>query len=1115
MAEEINFKKLTEAQKALDSLDIDSMLATPDTPADSGRKKDLPTDQRAQLRDAVAQATGGAQDEHEADASPDTQGGFAADAEALAAASGAQLDAQARAALGNINQDIGALAAAVSAASPEEQEAMRKVILDPAGQHTIPASPQVLKVQGILAKISEAAQVIETPHAMRGYGKLMYARPAAETGKLFLEAGILSLLGTSLLQAFGVPVEPYSALHAATYVASAGGVGGINLVTISDRILRPAAEGSPSPLVKHPGSKRISLLRTSSTVGRAALLGVSVVAGIGVAEKTISTTYESSRIAGGVSAPLDSFATKKNQFERQLAAFAKVPDKVLEIAGKIETGKDTGGGKFVQWPDTEKKALIDELRPLFKDAGLDPSLVDRMTFSAPKDLGYGKAAKLKAALRTGNITDLPDIKTYSAESIAKLDKLVGKRSTMGEYVTAIRAKMGLSGTQTFEDRTSNLIGAFFATDTFSNVNVNLSKAQRMASIIRRQGEDVIATGERAFLHGAAPIGAEAVIPFARAIVDARDQVNQAANEGVIKANKQMFATMHEALQVAGASVDLPTPEVNFDTSDVEKLSQFLEEIVSSKAKSEATTSAARTAFAQVAETFVPGGKKWENTRQWLAVNLLQSAGYFVALEGDKLHIYESLRKPPTKDAVDFSLTQAVGRYYDEWKRYIFGEKPPEEWQLKKPDVDKMSDKEFGVQARDKIEGLATGQTKMVINDDVRLADLSPSTLTDEQVGAIARDQIDTQHALGKKPIVIPRGVWESIQKGVPPPSLSKLDPNEWRELSAEDAKKLMSRFEGAASWRASLYLYGGVGSLILGVMLLSLYPVYRLNKKLRSAAPDFEEELKQAEDAIAGALGSVNDCLAALPGFENLPRMDTEMFRAAIRLAGEETHPAELAESPSGSTQIWHTVKEAFSRGPYAYRVEQVHAFGELIERLQTDTAMQRRLMDIIAPGASSAEARAASLPPASTTPAERKKLKTLSMFQDMHPATAEVFRNALRGNLRFRISVLDARKEALGQIEASRTATEISEIDTQLGTLKPMLARLDDDDLFYRMTTEYREPLSRSSRALAQDRADGKPYISVHIDPDALPRKTFSVSAGIMADVARRYPDTTASVTP
>lgn len=1108
MTDKINFDNLGAATKAIDAIDIDALLAEENaTEASGGRKTHLPPDARAGLKDAITAATS----TPEATSPPSSVG---AQAEAIAAAAGEALDPEMRTAIGKIEEHITDLAAAVNAASPAEQAAMRDAMLHPDAATPVPDSAATRKVQGILGAIDAATRSIEAPHKMRHYGAMMAARPVAETAKLGLEAGILSLLGTSLLQAFGVSVEPYSALHAATYAVSAGGVGLLNLTTISDRILRPAAEGSVRPLYQKHGSGA-SFLRGTSSVGRLALLGVSVVAGIGVAQKTISTTYESSRIAGGIAAPLDAFTAKKAVFEQRLGAFAAVPDKILEIAAKIEAGKlSSDGKKYVPWPKAEKDALIAELRPLFEKAGLNPSLVDSIAFNEPKDLGFGKAAKLKAALRTGNTSDLPDLKAYTPESIAKLERLAGaKLGSTAEYVIAIRAKMGLSGADTFEKRVSDLIKNFLASPAFQTININLEKAQKMAGLIKRQGEDVVATGERAFLHGAAPIGPEAVIPFARAIVETRADVNKAADTEVVAKIREMFGTMSEALKVAGATVDLATPTVDFDTADVESLSKFLEDLVRSKAAGSVTTETTSSAVAALAETFIPGGKKWEDTRQWLAVHLMQSAGYFVTLEGSKLRVYEPTRKAAPREAADFSLVQTIGRYYEEWYAYLSGTKPPSEWNLPKADLDKMNNKDLGAGAREKLEDLAAGSTRMVVTEGPHVSVVTPRSLTDEQIGAIAREQVDVQHALGKKPIIIPPAVWDSIKRGVPPPSATKVDMSEWRELSPDATQKLVSQFESAASWRASLYLTGGVGTLILGVLLLSLYPVYRLNRKLRAAAPDFEEELGQAETAMAEALDTVNDALAALPGFETLPRMDTEMLRAAIRLAGEETSPAVLAEKPSLGTEMWHTIKEAFSRGPYAYRVEEIMAFGELIERLQTDSAMQKRLMDIIAPGASSAEQKLKTLKKLPTKSARQAGRPSSSrLFEDMHPASAEVFRNTLRGNLGFRIAVLEARREVLAGTAADAAEDEIASIDTQLAQLKPLLARLDADDLFYRMTTEYREPNSLTTRSKAQERADTRPQIAISVTPDMLPKRRFSVQSGIARDIRRRYANRSAA---
>lgn len=57
MAKEIDFEKLAGAQKQIDEIDIDALIAAEETGGISGRKTNLPPSARAQLKDAIAAAT--------------------------------------------------------------------------------------------------------------------------------------------------------------------------------------------------------------------------------------------------------------------------------------------------------------------------------------------------------------------------------------------------------------------------------------------------------------------------------------------------------------------------------------------------------------------------------------------------------------------------------------------------------------------------------------------------------------------------------------------------------------------------------------------------------------------------------------------------------------------------------------------------------------------------------------------------------------------------------------------------------------------------------------------------------------------------------------------------
>lgn len=537
--------------------------------------------------------------------------------------------------LEGIKKLIKALESFLRNAPADEREGVRETIKN---NSRMPDTPTANEVRNILEEIGEKVSQMSLPPPLRDYSPAMYVRPIGEASKIATEAGILSLIGTNLLQALGVEVEPYSLAHMITYGASAGGVGFLNANTEME-ILKSRAEGKGF----------LSTLRSGTMISRLLLYGASGIAAVGVAQETIKTTHQSERVVGGIEDPLVRFAEKRRVMKEHLEGFSQVPGKILEIAEKIETGKPTGEMKdtkqgqveeYAQWSDVERKSMLDELRELFKNAGMDPGTVDRLEFNTPRNFGYGPAAKLKHALRTGEISDLPPLDTYDSNATSQLTALVGEKASTEEYVRAIREKMGLRGDMTLEARVREIVEQFFADPSFVDVGTHEQEALQKAAVIKEQA-DVTTTLRRSLLHGAAPLDVNAILSEAQAIIDARKHIDAAAERVLIEPIQDIFNTMGDALKVAGAPVEMVQPHIKFDISDIEDLSTFLQETLHEKA-SQTPNPAAASAVDSLWERFVPGGEKWKETKRWGAVQLLKAHGYRVELDGEETRISESV-----------------------------------------------------------------------------------------------------------------------------------------------------------------------------------------------------------------------------------------------------------------------------------------------------------------------------------------------------------------------------------------------------------------------------------------------------------------------------------------
>ena len=1050
-------------------------------------------------------------------------------------------------AVAGIDTKIGELAKAIQEATPAEQAAIRGAMQDP--QQPIPDTPSTRKIQGILDTIGTASKSITLPPKMRGYSKVMLLRPTGEVGTTILEAGISSLIVTSVLNAVGIPVTPYSVLHGVVYAVSAGGLGGMNLTTKSDRILRSAAEGFLKPLVADPSKReRISVTRTAMTALRLPLLAVSVYAGIAVAQGAISKTDESARIAGGLADPLQKFAEKKKTFDTQLPEFAKIPDKIFEIARKIETGKPGGARKgkngdtteYVAWSEPEKTQMFDELRDLFQRAGLDPLLVNTLKFNNPIKLGYGPAAKFKEALQTGITTNVAELSPQEKEALAKL---VGPKATTAEYIVAIREKMGLKNNDLLERKMLSIIQLFFAEDTLHNVAANLSQAQQIEGIIRHQGEDALATFERAFLHGASPIGPEAIMPYAQAIVRSRTGIDVLSKEKLMKPIGEIFDTLTSALSAVGASVDLVTPNVSLDTSDMEHLATFITEITGKKAVENATGEAASETLQKLYDTFVPGGKKWDNTKRYLTASLLRKDGYLVRVRGNDTIIYSRIGGIDAQDSPESRVSSSMIQRVNDWVSDIYaGWSQPPRWNFSFEQIEMLSDEELSSQAlvqlddimferyaaemRKSMEENETGWSPTM--DAARL--MTMYEMSAESLGTMIREQYRVVMDFQEQPYLLWPAAWEAITRGDAPSTIGEttpeqssaplsIDPTLWRQASPDETVKLLADYEKAAAWRGIAYIGGGVGGLVLGVLLLSLYPVHRLNRKLRASAPEFEAELKESERSIVGALDAINDTFAGIPILKELPRMDFSTLHAALRLAGEELFPAILSENPPPTGRLVQTMREAFARGPYAHSVEEIVSFSTLLDKLQRSTRMQQRVANILAPGSARAESFAKRLGPPQNQGGPMIAEVARQLDAIPNSVEREVFRDSARGNLRFRLAVLDARRAAFtglrNEVQSLADDTlslKLNIIDAEEEVIKnsrselvELLAKLDKESEFERATEAYTAPRRFSGRRSERERADTP--VSLLVPRDLLANKTFSAPRGIIDDV-RAYVD-------
>ena len=901
----------------------------------------------------------------------------------------------------------------------------------------------------ILADIGHAVK--DLPPAMGHYSKAMYVRPGAEGVKVIAEAGLISLVATNILQSAGIEITPGSVGHIATYIVAGLGVGAVNASTEAN-------------VLKWLGGKEWGpVMDNAIRAGGVALLLATPAATISVSQDTISKTLQSERAAGGVVDPLDRFASKQEQFRRNLDAFSRVPDKILEIAQKIEEGKRTEAIKktrngedrvYMPWSDAEKQGFISELRTLFEAAGLDPALTQRLVFNQPKELGHGIAAKFKQALYTGDLRDLPSLSAYPADTRERLRKIAGDHKTTEEYIQAIREKMGLAGSMSLEKKMREIIKNFMTSPVFADISAHQEVALRQAHTIRAQGEDYVDTFVRSF-EGVAPIDPEIMMPHVRAIIEARTEIDKAAQEKLVGPIQELFATMGEALKVAGASVDMVSPSVNLDVSDMEQLARFITELADHQAAA-APNEAAAGSIHSLMDRFVPGGKKWEHTKQWFEFQIARWRGYHVELVGSEAHMYEQV-KTSTAHQERPQKTQhaSEGNVFEHLLGKVREQTPDQ--------INGMSDADLGKLALE----IAAKDGKLVVENAEKRTESAAveKPWNPDDLGKEVRLWINGEQKLeGGAPITLKPDAWNLIMHGTLPPESVHFDKNAWKELSKEHAEEILRRNEPEAIVLGGGVLSGAIAGAILGVLLGSIPAVRRLNKLLDKAAPDYEEKLLKAEIGVVKNLQrALNDTLRSLPVFDQMPPMSFSTLHAALRLAAEDSFPATLAESASLGQRSAYALKEAISPGPYAGSVEEIKSFQHFLGLLASSPKMQERFADLIAPGISEAQNR---ILKGAVAKAEEGDARDVFKQLAAMPADARsVFRDAARGHVRLRLGVARAEIEVLkgmrDEIKGSKekgAAHRRKIIEDEIKWLSDfdkshseMLGKLDREDVYER----------------------------------------------------------------
>lgn len=954
------------------------------------------------------------------------------------------------------------------------------------------------EVRTILADIGRAVK--DLPPAMGSYAKhapLMHIRPKLEGVKVLAEAGLISLVATNILQSAGIEITPGSVGHIATYIVAGLGVGVVNASTEAN-------------VLKWLGGKEWGSIRDNAIrAGGVALLLATPAATISVSQDTISKTLQSERAAGGVVDPLDRFASKQEQFRKNLDAFARVPDKILEIAQKIEEGKRTEATKktrsgedrvYVPWSDTEKQGFITELRTLFEAAGLDPALTQRLVFNQPKELGHGIAAKFKQALYTGDLKELPPLSAYPADTCERLRKLAGDHPTTEAYVQAIRDKMGLAGSMSLEKKMHEIIKSFMASPVFADISAHQEVALRQAHTIRVQGEDYWGTFWRS-IEGVAPIDPEIMMPHVRAIIEARTQIDKAAQDKLVGPIQHLFATMGEALKVAGASVDMVSPSVNLDVSDMEQLARFITELADHQAAA-VPNEAAAGSIHSLMDRFVPGGKKWEHTKQWFEFQIARWRGYHVELVGAEAHMYE--RTQP----VSASQREHTQKVQDTPEGGVL-ERLLGKVRAQTPDqINSMSDADLGKLALE----IAAKEGKLIVENNHKT---EKTTITEKPwdpaaLGNEVRLWINGEQKIdGGARITLKPDAWNLIMHGTLPPESVHFDKNAWKELPKEKTEEILRTHESEAVVLGGGVLSGAIAGAILGVLLGAIPAVRRVNKLLDKAAPDFEEKLLKAEIGVVKNLQrSLNDTLRSLPLFDQMPPMSFSTLHAALRLAAEDSFPATLAEAPTIGQRTAYVLKEAVSPGPYAGSVEEIKSFQHFLELLATSSKMQERFADLIAPGIS--EAQSSVLKGAVAKAEEGDARDVFKQLAAMPADARSVFRDAARGHIRLRIGVARAEIEVLkdmhGESKGSKEKgasqrrkvidDEIKRLSDFDKTYSEMLKRLDREDVYERAA-------ATTKRSSANPKAERN--FTFVIPRTDVPTKRFASSKVFAEDVRYR----------
>jgi hypothetical protein len=695
-------------------------------------------------------------------------------------------------------------------------------------------------------------------------------------------------------------------------------------------------------------------------------------------------------------------------------------------------------------------------------------------------------------------------------------------------------------------------------DAFQTISTNQVRAERVASQIGRQSEDPWKTFEDAFLHAEPPIGPEAAMPYVRAILNSEKPLENLLQDKLTNKINTLFGTLASSLQTVGGSVTMQAPSVSLDISDIRALGDFISSIASSKVQMAQEEQTVRDRLYDLVQVYLPTASKTESTARYFAITSMRAQGYRVVVQGPTTRVFQkvegAVEPEPVNQKSDPSTLERAKRTFDglvERAKKLVGVGTANEslgvWkesisQEELARLMSMTDQELAAHVLPKLDTMASIiQLDSIIRDEdavtkegtegalysplmraARANALREMNRTD--LGALVRQQLRLQINVTKTPYIWTPAEWLTVKDALSTATAEPITLNNqnsipdvrfWKELPTEKAKQLFEdyTYKEKLKWLATIG--GSVGGLVLGVFLLSMYPVYRTNKRLRDSKEDFESLIRTTEQSIVLSLEKLNEILKQIPILKHLPPMDFVTLHAALRMAAEEYDGNTLSENPSPSQRMFHNVVEAFKKGPYAQSVAEYASFLEFLDKLSHSRRMQNKFINIICPGGARAEGLALK--------AEQKIAQGTSVSPDMvteltlleQGIERQTFRDAARGNIRFRVAVNKAQLTVLEHatsadfptLDPAKVESVIKAEMVRLGTdsawLEGQLKELDRQALFELNQASFKAALPFSARAGEAFRADNTPIIAFTVD--ALTTRTYSVPAAIKQSVYAR----------